>query len=77
MFNWVKTTILMAAIVALFGAVGLVIGGKSGMILALVLGGGMNFFSYWFSDKMVLSMYNAQEVGAASSPYLYNMVRDL
>ncbi len=77
MFNWVKTTILMAAIVALFGAVGLVIGGKSGMILALVLGGGMNFFSYWFSDKMVLSMYNAQEVGSASSPYLYNMVRDL
>lgn len=77
MFNWVKTTILMAAIVALFGAVGAVIGGKSGMFFALLLGGGMNFFSYWFSDKMVLSMYNAQEVGPASSPYLYNIVRDL
>lgn len=77
MFNWVKTTILMAAIVALFGAVGAVIGGRNGMILALVLGGGMNLFSYWFSDKMVLSMYNAQEIGPASSPYLYNIVRDL
>lgn len=77
MFNWLKTTILMAAIVALFGAIGMAIGGKQGMLLALVLGGAMNFFAYWFSDKMVLKMYNAQEVDAASSPYLYNMVREL
>ncbi len=77
MFNWLKTTILMAAIVALFGAIGMAIGGKQGMLLALALGGAMNFFAYWFSDKMVLKMYNAQEVDAASSPYLYNMVREL
>ena len=77
MFNWLKTSILMAGIVALFGAVGMMIGGERGMILALILGGGMNLFSYWFSDKMVLRMYNAQEVDAASSPYLYNMVREL
>lgn len=77
MFNWLKTTILMAAIVALFGVIGMAIGGKQGMILALVLGGAMNFFAYWFSDKMVLKMYNAQEVDEASSPYLYNMVRGL
>ena len=77
MFNWLKTTILMAAIVALFGAIGMAIGGKQGMLIALVLGGAMNFFAYWFSDKMVLKMYNAQEVDAASSPYLYNMVREL
>ena len=77
MFNWFKTSILMAGIVALFGAVGMMIGGERGMILALILGGGMNLFSYWFSDKMVLRMYNAQEVDAASSPYLYNMVREL
>ena len=77
MFNWLKTTILMAAIVALFGALGMAIGGKQGMLIALVLGGAMNFFAYWFSDKMVLKMYNAQEVDAASSPYLYNMVREL
>lgn len=77
MFNWLKTTILMAAIVALFGAIGMAIGGKQGMLIALVLGGAMNFFAYWFSDKMVLKMYHAQEVDAASSPYLYNMVREL
>jgi heat shock protein HtpX len=77
MFNWLKTTILMAAIMALFGVIGAMIGGKTGMLLALLFGGGMNFFSYWFSDKLVLRMYNAQEVDATSSPYLYNIVRDL
>ena len=77
MFNWVKTSILMAAIVALFGVIGAMIGGKSGMLLALLLGGGMNIFSYWFSDKLVLKMYNAQQVDESSSPYLYNMVREL
>ncbi len=75
--NWLKTSILMAGIIALFGVVGAAIGGKGGMILALLLGGGMNLFSYWFSDKMVLRMYNAQEVDAATSPYLYNMVDGL
>ena len=75
--NWLKTSILMAGIVALFGVVGAFIGGKTGMLLALVLGGGMNLFSYWFSDKMVLRMYNAQEVDATNSPYLYNIVQDL
>lgn len=77
MFNWLKTSILMAGIVALFGAVGMMIGGERGMLLALIFGGGMNVFSYWFSDKLVLRMYNAQEVDAASSPYLYNMVKQL
>ncbi len=77
MFNWLKTSILMAGIVALFGMVGAMIGGQQGMILALLFGGAMNVFSYWFSDKMVLRMYNAQEVDEASSPYLYNMVKQL
>ena len=77
MFNWLKTAVLMAAITALFGFIGAVIGGAGGMLFALVLGGGMNLFAYWFSDKMVLSMYNAQEVDEASSPYLYNMVKEL
>ena len=77
MFNWLKTSILMAGIVALFGMVGAMIGGQQGMILALIFGGAMNVFSYWFSDKMVLRMYGAREVDAASSPYLYNMVREL
>ncbi|MDD3483473.1 zinc metalloprotease HtpX [Azovibrio restrictus] len=77
MFNWFKTAMLMAAIMALFGAVGAALGGKQGMLLALVLGGGMNFFSYWFSDKMVLKMYNAREVDEFSAPQFYNMVREL
>lgn len=77
MFNWFKTALLMAAIMALFGAVGAYIGGAQGMLLALVLGGAMNFFSYWFSDKLVLKMYNAREVDEFSAPQFYNMVREL
>lgn len=75
--NWLKTSILMAGIIALFGVIGGMMGGKSGMIMALIFGGAMNLFSYWFSDKMVLRMYNAQEVDETNSPYLYNMVREL
>lgn len=75
--NWLKTSILMAGIMALFGLIGAYIGGTNGMLLALLFGGGMNFFAYWFSADMVLKMYNAQEVDAASSPYLYNMVQEL
>jgi len=75
--NWMKTSILMAGIVALFGAVGAAFGGQQGMLLALVFGGAMNLWAYWFSDKMVLKMYRAREVDAASSPYLYNIVKDL
>jgi heat shock protein HtpX len=77
MFNWVKTAMLMAAIMALFGIVGGMIGGKSGMLLALMFGGAMNVFSYWFSDRLVLKMYNAQEVDETSAPQLYAMVREL
>ncbi len=75
--NWLKTTILMAGIVALFGVVGAALGGANGMLLALALGGAMNIFAYWFSDKIVLRMYNAQEVDAASAPQLYKVVREL
>jgi len=72
-----KTSILMAGIVALFGVVGGAIGGQQGMLIALLFGGGMNLWAYWFSDKAVLKMYNARQVDASTSPYLYNMVRDL
>ncbi len=75
--NWLKTTILMAGIVALFGVVGAAIGGANGMLLALAFGGAMNIFAYWFSDAMVLRMYNAQEVDAASAPQFYGLVREL
>jgi heat shock protein HtpX len=75
--NWLKTSILMAGILALFGVVGGMLGGRTGMLLALVFGGAMNLWAYWFSDKMVLRMYRAREVDGSTSPYLYNMVREL
>jgi heat shock protein HtpX len=75
--NWLKTSILMAAILALFGFMGALIGGSSGMLLALLFGGAMNIFAYWFSDRMVLKMYNAREVDAASAPQFYSMIREL
>ena len=77
MFNLFKTAVLMAAITALFMAIGSVLGGRQGMLLALVIALGMNFFSYWFSDKMVLKMYNAQEVDERSAPQFYRMVQEL
>ncbi len=77
LYNWFKTTLLMAAIVALFGAVGMAIGGAQGMLIALLIGGAMNLYAYWNSDKMVLRMYNAQEVGPQEAPEFYGMVQDL
>jgi heat shock protein HtpX len=77
MNNWLKTSILMAAIMALFGVIGAALGGAQGMLLALLMGGVMNIWSYWNSDKMVLKAYNAQEVDANSAPALYHMVQEL
>jgi heat shock protein HtpX len=77
MFNLMKTAILMAAITALFMAIGSLLGGGQGMMIALVIALGMNFFSYWFSDKLVLKMYHAQEVDETSAPQFYRMVREL
>ena len=75
--NWFKTGLLMAAIMALFGMVGAVLGGGSGMLLALVLGAAMNLWAYWFSDTMVLKLYRAREVDANSAPQLYSTVTEL
>jgi heat shock protein HtpX len=77
MFNMMKTAMLMAAITALFMLIGQWMGGQQGMVMALVVALGMNFFSYWFSDKMVLKMYNAQEVDETSAPQFYRMVAEL
>ncbi|AKJ27247.1 zinc metalloprotease HtpX [Caldimonas brevitalea] len=77
MFNLLKTAVLMAAITALFLAIGAVLGGRQGMTIALVLALGMNFFSYWYSDKLVLKMYNAREVDETTAPQFYAMVRQL
>jgi heat shock protein HtpX len=75
--NWLKTTVLMAGIVALFGLVGAAFGGSNGMLLALAFGGAMNLFAYWYSDKMVLRMYKAREVDAASAPQFHRLVQEL
>lgn len=77
--NWLKTAVLMAAIVALFGMVGAAIGGAGGMMVTLLLAGAMNIYAYWFSDKAVLKMYGAQEVTADNLQFrsYYQMVRQL
>lgn len=75
--NWFKTGLLMAAIMALFGVVGSILGGAQGMLLALGLGLIINLWAYWFSDTMVLRLYNAREVDATSAPLLYNTVKEL
>jgi len=72
-----KTAILMAAITALFMLMGRLLGGQSGMMIALLVALGMNFFSYWFSDKIVLKMYKAQEVDETTAPHFVRMVREL
>ena len=75
--NWLKTSLLMAAIVALFGAIGFFIGGQNGMLIALLVAAAMNLFAYWNSDKMVLHMYHAQEVDAHSGGRFYQIVAEL
>ncbi|MFZ9111422.1 MAG: zinc metalloprotease HtpX, partial [Burkholderiaceae bacterium] len=77
MFNWLKTSMLMAAIVALFALIGSLIGGQSGMLLALGFALVMNLGAYWFSDKLVLRMYNARQVDGSTAPEFYAMVEEL
>lgn len=77
MFNWIKTFVLMAVITVLFGAIGAVLGGQNGMLLALGFAVFANLGAYWFSDKVVLAMYNAREVDEASAPQFYGIVREL
>ncbi|MET0278245.1 MAG: zinc metalloprotease HtpX [Pseudorhodoplanes sp.] len=75
--NYFKTAMLLAGLTALFMGVGYLIGGGTGAVLALVVASAMNIFTYWNSDKMVLSMNGAQQVDASVAPDLFNMVRDL
>jgi heat shock protein HtpX len=77
MNNNLKTVFLLAALTALIVLMGKLIGGRSGMMVAFILALGMNFFSYWFSDKIVLKMYGAQEVDASQAPELHQIVEEL
>ncbi|MGK2741727.1 zinc metalloprotease HtpX [Tepidicaulis sp. LMO-SS28] len=75
--NMVKTGMLIAAMTALFMGVGFMLGGEAGMLIALLIAAGMNFFAYWNSDKMVLRMYGAREVDETTAPDFVRIVRQL
>lgn len=77
MGNQIRTTILLAVMTALILWIGLLFGGQQGMIIALFLAAGMNFFSYWYSDKIVLKMYRAQAITPQQAPEIYEMVQEL
>jgi heat shock protein HtpX len=73
----IKTTILLGALTGLLILIGGIFGGRSGAEVAFFIALAMNFFSYWFSDKMVLKAYGAQELDAAAAPELYSIVQEL
>jgi heat shock protein HtpX len=75
--NLFRTGLLMAFMTGLFLAVGYVIGGGNGMVIAFLFAAGTNLFAYWNSDKMVLRMYGAREVDEQSAPDLVHMVQRL
>ncbi|OQM73824.1 zinc metalloprotease HtpX [Manganibacter manganicus] len=75
--NTLRTAVLLAAMTALFMGVGYLLGGSGGMMIALVIAAGMNLFSYWNADKMVLAMNHAVQVDEKNAPEYYAIVRDL
>jgi heat shock protein HtpX len=75
--NLFRTGLLLAALTGLFVAVGYLVGGQGGMMLAFLLAAGMNLFAYWNADALVLRMYGAREVDERSAPQLYGIVRRL
>jgi len=75
--NTLRTGLLMAALTGLFLAVGFLIGGGPGMVIAFLFAAGTNLFAYWNSDKMLLSMYGAREVDESSAPDVVRLVRQL
>ncbi len=75
--NVARTGLLLAGLTGLFLAVGYLIGGQQGMLIAFVFAAGTNLFAYWNSDKMVLRMHNAEPVDEASAPEFHSMIREL
>lgn len=75
--NSLRTVFLMTLAAVLFMLVGQVLGGSTGLVIAFIVAMGMNFFSYWKSDKIVLRMYDAQPVDQSSHPKLYGMIEEL
>jgi heat shock protein HtpX len=77
MGSFIKTTILLGAMTGLLMLIGGLLGGRNGVVVAFAFAALMNFFSYWFSDKMVLRAYHAQPLDASSAPELYGIVTEL
>ena len=77
MWSYLKTTFLLAALTALFLGLGYLLGGETGALIALIISLGMNIFSWWNSDKMVLRMHHAEPVDERSAPELYRLVAGL
>jgi heat shock protein HtpX len=75
--NLIKTTCLLTCLTLLLVAMGSAIGGQSGMLIAFAIACGMNLFSCWYSDKIILKRYKAREVSELDSPAVYGMVRRL
>jgi len=75
--NYMRTALLLAAMTGLFVAIGYLIAGPNGMVIAFLVAAAMNLFAYWSSDKMLLSMYGAQEVDQHVAPELYRIVAQL
>ena len=73
----IRSVILLGVLTGLFLFVGNLIGGKTGMTIALILAGIMNFIAYWFSDRIVLAMYGAREITEEEAPWLHRMVEEL
>ena len=77
MGNQFRTALLLGALTVLIMVIGQLLGGRQGMVIALILAAGMNFFSYWYSDKLVLRMYRARQIDARQDPALFETVRNL
>ncbi|MDX1711900.1 MAG: protease HtpX, partial [Rhodovibrionaceae bacterium] len=75
--NFFRTSLLLAAMTALFLGAGFLIAGQAGILIALLVAVAMNFFAYWNADRLVLSMYGAKEVDARTAPALYGTVQQL
>src|SRR5258708_35132760 len=75
--SFLKTTVLLGLTTGVLSLIGCLIGGRHGVVIFFVIAAVMNFFSYWFSDKIVLKAYGAQELDAASAPELYSIVNEL
>src|SRR5215218_4239306 len=75
--NYLRTAILLAGLTALFMAIGYLIGGAGGAMIALFIAAGMNLVTYWNADRLVLSMHDAHEVDETTAPDLVRLVRDL